>query len=73
LKAQVNERSDAFYNKLKELISIQYCTFIILSVVVVVVVVAVVEGEGLLFFRIHVKGGHFFVMQGGGQDILFSC
>jgi hypothetical protein len=33
LKAQVNERSDAFYNKFKELISIQYCTFIILSVV----------------------------------------
>jgi nitrate reductase NapE component len=37
LKAQVNERSrpDAFNNKFKELISIQYCTFIILSVVVV--------------------------------------
>jgi hypothetical protein len=31
LKAQVHERSDAFYNKFKELISIQYCTFIILS------------------------------------------
>jgi hypothetical protein len=33
LKAQVNERSEAIYNNFKELISIQYCTFIILSVV----------------------------------------
>jgi hypothetical protein len=31
------------------------------------------EGAGLLFFRIHVKGvTEFFVMQGVGQDILFS-
>jgi hypothetical protein len=65
LKAQVNERSDAFYNKFKELISIQYCTFIILSVV---------HGgggggggEGLLFFRIHVRGViEFFCDAGGG-------
>ena len=57
-----------FYNKFKELISIEYCTFIILSVVVEVVV------GGLLFFRIHVKGViEFFVMQGVGQDNLFSC
>jgi hypothetical protein len=61
LKAQVNERSDSFYNKFKELISIQYYTFIILSVVVVVVV------GGLLFFRIHVKGViEFFCDAGGG-------
>jgi hypothetical protein len=61
LKAEVNERSDAFYNKFKELISIQYCTFIILSVVVVLV------GGGLLFFRIHVKGViESFCDAGGG-------
>jgi hypothetical protein len=32
-------------------------------------------GGGLVvFFRIHVKGSlDFFVMQGVGQDILFSC
>jgi hypothetical protein len=63
LKAQVNERSDAFYNKFKELISIQYCTFIILSVVH--------HGGGgsggLLFFGIHVKGViEFFCDAGGG-------
>jgi hypothetical protein len=58
LKAQVNERSDAFYNKFKELISIQYCTFIILSVVV---------GGGVLLFRIHVEGViEFFCDAGGG-------
>ena len=38
---QVNERADAFYNNFKELISIQYCTFIMLWVVVVVMVVGV--------------------------------
>ena len=66
LKAQVNERSDAFYNKFKELISIQYCTFIILSVVH-----GGVGGGGgcggLLIFRIHVKGViEFFCDAGGG-------
>ena len=31
-------------------------------------------GGGLLFFRIHVREViEFFVMQGVGQDILFSC
>jgi hypothetical protein len=31
-------------------------------------------GGGLLFFRIHVRGSlNFFVIQGLGQDILFSC
>jgi hypothetical protein len=59
LKAQVNERSDAFYNKFKELISIQYCTFIKLSVM---------HGGGweLLFFRIHVKGVIEFFCDAGG-------
>ena len=68
LKAQVNERSDAFYNKFKELISIQYCTFIILSVVVVMCVcVGGGGGVGVLFFRIHVKGViGFFCDAGGG-------
>jgi hypothetical protein len=47
LKAQVNERSEAFYNNFEELISIQYCTFIILSVVVVVLVVVVVVGGSI--------------------------
>ena len=69
LKAQVNERSDAFYNKFNELISIQYCTFIILTVVVVLVGGG--GGEGLLFFRIHVKGIiEFFCDAGVGQDIV---
>jgi hypothetical protein len=36
-----------FYNKFKELISIQYCTCIILSVVVVVLVVVVVVGGSI--------------------------
>jgi hypothetical protein len=63
LKAQVNERSDAFYNKFKELISIQYCTFIIL----LVVYGGEGEGGGLLFFRIHVRGViEFFCDAGGG-------
>jgi hypothetical protein len=58
LKAQVNERSDAFYNKFKELISIRYCTFIILSVVVVVVVGGGGGGGVVTIFRMHVKGAH---------------
>jgi hypothetical protein len=62
LKAQVNERFDAFNNKFKELISIQYCTFIILSVVVVVVFFL---GGGLLFFRTRVKGVIFCDARGG--------
>ena len=40
----------------KELISIQYCTFIILS-----------GGEGLLFFRIHVKGVIELFCDAGGR------
>jgi hypothetical protein len=61
LKAQVNERSDAFYNKFKELISIQYCTCIYY-------IVGGGGGRGgLLFFRIHVKGViEFFCDAGGG-------
>ena len=61
-----------FTTKFKELISIQYCTFIILSVVMGVVGVG--DGGWLLFFRIHVKGViEFFCDAGVGQDILFSC
>ena len=66
MKAQVNERSDAFYNKFKELISIQYCTCIYY-------IVGGGGGRGggggggLLFFRIHVKGViEFFCDAGGG-------
>jgi hypothetical protein len=51
LKAQVNQRSDAFYNKFKELISIQYCRYIYYIV-----------GGGYYFLEFI----EFFIDAGGG-------